>query len=196
MRVKEKDKYNELKKRLIEIHQANYESSSKDLEISTILKEMKKYIELEDIEKDEVEEIIFNIRKKYSYYSNCVERDFLEGGCYYFAYMLKKIYKDAARIYTTCNEKDIHAVVKINDFYYDVRGNLSKQEDLSFEKYRKLESKEEFYEFSNICKIVLSKSHIVYFESVCNKILSEIIGEEILPREELNVKKYRNNQEK
>ena len=76
MRVKEKDKYNELKKRLIEIHQANYESSSKDLEISTILKEMKKYIELEDIEKDEVEEIIFNIRKKYSCYSNCVERDF------------------------------------------------------------------------------------------------------------------------
>ena len=34
----------------------------------------------------------------------------------------------------------------------------------------------------------------MYFESVCNKIMNEIIGEENLQRKELNVKKYKNKQ--
>lgn len=34
----------------------------------------------------------------------------------------------------------------------------------------------------------------MYFESVCNKILSEIIGKENLTTKELNVKKYNNKQ--
>lgn len=40
----------------------------------------------------------------------------------------------------------------------------------------------------------IRESNIMYFESVCNKILNEIIGEENLPRKELNVKKYKNKQ--
>lgn len=53
-----------------------------------------------------------------------------------------------------------------------------------------------FYYNSSVKKYIwgIRESNIMYFESVCNKILNEIIGEENLPRKELNVKKYKNKQ--
>lgn len=180
MKVLDKEKYEELKKELQYVSRNEQDDYIRNVKMKEIIEKMKQYVSFENNVIDEVEETIVEINQKYSKYSTSIESDFLEKGCYYFAYMLKKIYKEDAQIYTDISD-NIHAITKINGNFYDVRGKINIDKDNSYYPASELD-----YEyFRDLCWIGRSKENMKQFESNCDEVLEEILQE----REENKKKK-------
>lgn len=180
MKVLNKEKYEELKKKLQYIKKSEKNVDVREKRVKEIIAQMRECLYFEKIERDEVEETINEIKQKYSKYSTSIKSDFLEKGCYYFAYILKKIYKEDAQIYTDISD-NIHAITKINGNFYDVRGKINIDENNSYHPASELD-----YEyFREICWIGRSKENMKQFESNCDEVLEEILQE----REENQKKK-------
>lgn len=152
------------------------DSNLRDIEIRRILQEIKKIsiIEIEPIDEleDDVISTIQKIKNKYTdETTGRYPSDFINGGCYYLAYMLKQIYGDKATIYTSFS-KDIHAITKIGDKFYDVNGVFENKDENYSES-----NNEQFDYFIDICHIYKSKESIEIFEKRCDEILEEIKNE-------------------
>lgn len=170
------DKINEYK---LLIRQANDEKDSK--KVKDLLEESKQYVkELQLIIKEEelkVKKIIDNIKEEYNKDSNgLAETEFMEGWCYLFSIMLKKIFKDDAHIYI-CSSNDIHAITKIYDSFYDVRGKITSESNIDLSEYYE-PTAEEFLYFIDICNIDRNKENIKSKEMRCDEIVKIILNEE------------------
>lgn len=183
-KILNKEKYEELKQQLTEVKKGKSDKS-----ISDILEEMKKYVLFikepqseENIKDREIEEIINMLAFKYQ---NKTQEDavrtFTEGFCYYFAIMLKKIFKDEAEIYTTMNAGH-HAIVKIGENFYDVNGNIKKYFDRNGDIKNKIDpsdylpTKEEYFLlFIDWCNAGRTKKEIERTEKICDEITEEMI---------------------
>ncbi len=172
MEILSMSNYEELKNKLLEARKIE-SNEEREKKVCLILEEMKKYVLIkrkEDID-IEVENKIKEIKKIYlEENQGRSERDFLNYGCYYFAYILKEIFKEKASIYT-CTNKEIHCIVKINNNYYDVRGNINN--DIDIDDY--IESDEESFSlFYDICMINRKKETKELMEKTLRKILEKI----------------------
>lgn len=86
----------------------------------------------------EVEDFILCFSK----FGNDVKRAFIEGCCYWFAYILKERFAPNARI--ICLPQEGHFVTKIGEKYYDITGNVTKRYQKSqkddWEEYQRYNS--------------------------------------------------------
>lgn len=152
------------------------DTNLRNIEIRNILQEMKKIVIIETEPIDELEkDVMSTIQKIINKYTDkekgTYSSDFVNGGCYYLAYMLKEIYGEKATIYTSLS-KDIHAITKIGNKFYDING-VFKNKD---ENYSEADN-EQFDYFTDICYINRSKESIEIFEKRCDEILEEIKNE-------------------
>lgn len=178
------NKMNELQEELRKIREIE-DSCIRNKEIIRILQEMKKIVIIEKEPIDELEkDVLSTIQEIRNKYTN-IEKgryssDFINGGCYYLAYMLKEIYGDKSTIYTSIS-KDIHAVTKVGNKFYDING-VYKNKDENY-----LESNDEDFDyFTDICYINKSKKSIKIFEKVCDEILQKIKNERKEKEEKTN----------
>ncbi len=140
-----------------------------------------------NISNEDVELVIDKISKKYQEKTGgYAVSSFMEGGCYYFAIMLKKIFGDEAKVYTSmASYGDIHAITKINENYYDINGNINKLIDrdgynrvgIDISKYYEA-TQEDLYYFIDVCQLGVSSQHIKEFELLCDEIVDEIKEEQ------------------
>lgn len=164
--------------------------------LSEILDEMKKYVVFEELseskKKDqEVETIIDKFASKYEYkMKGNATATFTEGLCYYFAIILKKIFKEEAKIYIT-SISGIHAIIKIGDNFYDINGNIKRDFDRNGEFRNKIDpskyyepDEDDFLYFCSICKIGRDLEILKQIENKCDEFAEEII-------DELNAKKIK-----
>lgn len=140
-------------------------------EVRSTLSKHKEYILKKQ---QEVLRVIDIIKEEYNKNEmGYAQTEFKEGGCYYLAIMLKRIFKDEATIYITERE-EIHAIVKIENTYYDIDG--IKDPILNDLTYYYQPTEEEFLSFMDKCNIGCSKASINIFENKCNKILKKILS--------------------
>lgn len=147
-----------------------YERQRLIKEIKSILINHKEYQKKSQQEVLKIIEIIIQEYNKNE--KGYAQTEFKEGGCYFLAIMLKKIYKDKATIYIT-EEREIHAIVKIENTYYDIDG--IKDSSINSLMYYHQPTEEEFLSFIDKCNIGRSKDSINIFETKCNKILKNIM---------------------
>lgn len=99
--------------------------------------------------------------------------EFLEFGCYEFAIMLKKIFKDDATVFISTSD-GFHAITNVYGEFYDVRGNLSEEDVfIDFREYHK-PTEEEFNYFIDICYVFKNRDYMKQFEERCDQIVYKI----------------------
>lgn len=131
--------------------------------------------EMQQQHQKEVNNIINKIVNEYSKNGGGSARsDFTQGGCYYFAMMLDKIFGEDATIYITTSN-GIHAITKVYEDYYDVNG-IIKPTTENLEGYYAADE-DEFNFFIDLCYIGRNKNNIEIFEKKCEDILNKILEE-------------------
>ncbi|MBP3634851.1 MAG: hypothetical protein J6J17_00110 [Bacilli bacterium] len=186
----DKEKINEIVKQYREYLQTIRKESKNENEqpIKKVIQEYAEKIKKinESIRKkdEEVEAVINKIKDEYNDITKGdAVTEFTEGGCYYFAYMLKQIFPNEAQIYT-CTTGDIHAIVKINGSFYDARGNINKKNN-NIEslinpikpEYYLLTEGEYFEYFKDICNSSRKGEMVRNFEQTCDRVLEKVKNE-------------------
>lgn len=130
---------------------------------------------MQEKHQNEVNSVINRIINEYSKCGGTSARGtFLEGGCYYFAIMLSKIFGENAKIYLSTSD-EIHAVTKVYEDYYDVTGIIKNPEEKLKGYYEADE--DDFNYFIDLCYIGRNKNNIEIFEKRCEEVLNKVLEE-------------------
>lgn len=165
---------NEIIKKYVDLISKESDSIKKQKLIKEAKPSLVKYMEAVRKKQEKVLSIINKIKEEYNKNDKgYAQTEFKERGCYYFAIMLKRIFEDESAIYIT-ERKEFHALVKIENTYYDINGIIDPRlNDLTY-YYQPTE--EEFLSFIDKCNIECSKDYINIFENKCNKILQNLLS--------------------
>lgn len=136
----------------------------------------RKIQEIRKLEEDKVIYIIEKIKEEYDKNNQgYAMSEFRRGGCYYFSIMLKKIFREDAKIYI-CENSGIHSITKVYDSFYDIGGKIGQNTGIDINDYHE-PTEEEFSSFIDKCYLFRNKESIEIFEKKCDDIVEKIINE-------------------
>lgn len=185
-----KSEYNEKLleiKKIMNDEKISYEDKRKIL-LNYVDENKKLFKEIRALSKEKEEKItdvIKLIRKKYNEKTGGdASATYTEGGCYYFPIMIKSIFpEENSQVYISSGGVETHALIKINDNYYDINGNIKNpigdrldEKPIDIKDYKEATGDDYDY-FKDLCYVGRNKENMNELERISDEISYEICDE-------------------